>query len=71
MNKRTYNTSAQKSFKTCLHLNFSAPPLFCSFLIYGATKAESSFTGVLSWLLDSLLLLLSGWGLELSFHLAV
>lgn len=43
MNKRIRNPSARKSFKTCLHLNFSAPLLFCGFLIYRGYQSWVKF----------------------------
>lgn len=55
----------ERALKPACILTSLYPPCFVVSLSTGATKAESSFKGVLSWLLNSLLLLLSGQGLEL------
>lgn len=68
MNKRTYNTSAQKSFRTCLHLNFSAPPLFCHFLVYGGYQSWVKFQRCIklaSWFSSALAFWTGAWA-ELS-----
>lgn len=66
----------ERALKSACILTSLYPPYFVVSLFIGATKAESSFKGVLSWLLDSLLLLLLDRSLSYnkgcrSLHLAV